>query len=104
MAVTEAPFDEQGNMLPYHQPHYRTGYAAPTMGALPGDITTLKVVGMYSGRSAKGVLVEDDKGRRYQMFVKDLIDILMAGAGVTLAGPFEISKRGANYGIRRAKR
>lgn len=98
MAITTAPFDSEGNMLHYTNPRYPHPGVMREVTPFPAE---MHIVGMASGRSAKYLIVEDEHGHRYPLFIKDLLDIM---EGQVIHGlTWEISKRGQNYGIRRAK-
>lgn len=101
--VTHAPFDERGNLL--HWAREGTGYGAahewrPNV-PFEADLT---IAGMESGRSAKYVVLADEQGRRFTMFVTDLLDALRTPEGVR-DGRFGrrmwmVAKRGQNFGVK----
>lgn len=64
----------------------------------------LRIDGMTNGRSAKYLNLVDANGRKYPMFISDLVAGINNGtltieAGV-LSGYWTGSKRGSNYGIK----
>lgn len=108
-AVPEVPVDNNGNWMDYpgynqrgwlkiHQPFY----------------ATMTIDGMRTGRSSKKVILVDDKGVSYPMFVADLVKGIKNGSleistsenpkvGGMLTAWWTGSKMGANYGIRSVK-
>jgi hypothetical protein len=62
---------------------------------------------MRTGRSSKVIILVDDMGKRYPMFVADLVKGIQEGTLEIAAGQitatWTASKRGANYGIRSTK-
>ncbi len=59
----------------------------------------LKICGSHRGRSAAQVLVEDQAGNVYTMFMQGFLNALVQGGKYPLAGHFEFVKKGANYAI-----
>jgi hypothetical protein len=101
MAITEAPFDETGNMVSWPGPSYHNRYSAVQMREVPPFKATMKVVGMETGRSAKRVILEDQEtGIRYPMFVADMVKLLEETPVTATWGP---AKRGQNYGLKHVK-
>ena len=88
----QAPFLD-GRMLDY-APRY---YEKVEMRDVEPWTSTMKIVGMESGRSAKHLVVEDEDGQRYTMFVKDFIDMI---GEQPFTRRWAVSKRGQNYGIK----
>ena len=64
---------------------------------------TLKVSGMYSGRSAKGIVLRNETtGDIYYLFIKELLDIFEkvgVQKGGYITAMWKYVKRGMNYGI-----
>ena len=65
----------------------------------------LTLQGSVRGRSAAFFLWHDEAGREFPMFMKDMLDLLLAevverGA---VEGTWTVRKRGSNYGIAMAK-
>ncbi|QNJ56923.1 hypothetical protein SEA_REINDEER_132 [Mycobacterium phage Reindeer] len=113
MAVTEAPFDQNGNMISY--PGEITGWewylddeGNQRYRAIRAEMTPMepfygemRVVGIETGRSAKRLVLEDiNTGKTYPLFVADIVKLLQ-DAGTVLTGTWGASKRGQNYGIKR---
>lgn len=104
-----APFAADGSLLHYANP-YRP--CPPVPGTSVGGGThwrvvepfdaTLTIAAMHSGRSAKYTEWTDTDGRRYPMFVADLIALLSDAVIVrgTVSGTWIVRKRGENYGVR----
>ena len=95
--IDRVPIDANGNWQSY--PYYSHGWDYNT------TITArMKIDGMYSGRSAKGIVLEDLlTGRKYHMFIADFVEA--AQSLIIVTGHFEemlwtASKRGTNYGIK----
>lgn len=62
--------------------------------------------GMEQGRSAKYLMLTDENGYRYSMFVKDLLTIVQGTVNIVegkLSGTWTFAKRGTNYGIKFVK-
>jgi hypothetical protein len=59
----------------------------------------LKICGSHRGRSAAQVLVEDQAGNVYTMFMQGFLNALVQGGKYPLVGSFEFVKKGANYAI-----
>ncbi|WP_238009469.1 hypothetical protein KZZ52_26640 [Dactylosporangium sp. AC04546] len=94
--MTEVPYDGDGNLL-----HYVDPWATPTMRPNEPFKAALQVEMMESGRSAKYLIWRDGDGRRFPMFIIDLVDMLQRAE--VLQGAVEatwiVRKRGQNYGI-----
>ena len=107
----EVPVDKNGNWLAY--PDYRQ----ETWEPVRPFFAVMTIDGMETGRSAKRVILKDDKGKKYPMFVSDLIDGIKKGTfdvfseigggsdgeGGRISSWWTASKRGANYGIKATK-
>ncbi|MEV1168574.1 hypothetical protein [Nonomuraea sp. NPDC049784] len=107
MPVTEAPYDEQGNLI--HYPKTRYTYANGVRTEIPYDwrlnepfTATLKVTGFERGRSAARFFWADQDGHEFPMFLKDLDQMLMTADFTrgTVTGRWDVAKRGENYGLR----
>lgn len=62
---------------------------------------TLHYDGYGRGRSAVTFYWKDDNGHKYQMFIKDVDELLRQDMGTSsVRGIFTYVKRGANYGIK----
>ncbi len=101
MPTKEAPFDQDGNMIPYPEQWRR-----PTMRAVEPFAAEMRVVGYERGRSAARFELQDvETGVTYPLFLSDLLPILQgptqADPELRIRGTWEVSKRGANYGIKR---
>jgi len=116
----KAPFDRQGSLMHYPQDQYvlssdavwveGKGYNPPAK-VVPPDwrevvpfYATMKLDNsVTSGRSAKYVHWTDFKGKRYPMFVTDIVGLITSGVRIEdneVSGFWVVCKRGANYGIR----
>ena len=104
--VTTAPYDESGNLLHWvPPPGYSWGQPAEWRANVPFE-AYMTIVAIESGRSAKYLMLVDEAGRRYPMFIADLVDALKgAGAaqGQFIARWWMVAKRGQNYGVRVAR-
>ena len=98
----EVPVDRNGDWMAY------PGYGQQSWEPVRPFHARMTIDGMESGRSAKRVILKDDKGRKYPMFVADLVKGIQMGtlevhSGVdspgTITAWWTASKRGANYGI-----
>lgn len=126
----KVPFDGKGNMLTYASveypelPSYEYVDCAETSpGArLKYDKTgwyryvragewrdnyvfhaTLSVTGITRGRSAARINLEDEQGRKYEMFLTDVADLLQRAPTIAygmIEADWTFQKRGSNYGIR----
>lgn len=101
----EAPFDADGNLMGYVGKYYDE--TKLTWRVVEPFRATIRVIDMYSGRSAKGFIVEDDEGHHYQMFTTDMLELLTNAEvrastyrGVVFDGIWAISKRGQNWGLK----
>lgn len=116
----QAPFDIHGNLMHYPQTQYVTapeakwiegkGYDIPTQHiqpdwreVVPFYATMTLDTGVTSGRSAKYINWTDEKGRRYPMFVADVVGLITSGIRIEdgkVSGLWVVCKRGENYGIK----
>jgi hypothetical protein len=97
-----APFNDLGLMS------YDAWDAKEWRSALTPFSATMRYEGYGRGRSA--IIfnwIDTETGLRYPMFVSDMDELLQAAvfvpASTCVRGAWEISKRGANYGIRLLK-
>ncbi len=103
------PYNHRGDMMDYDN-GFTEGAANSTCGGLYGHhrlpaeefYAIMRLDGMYSGRSAKGLVWIDDMEHRYQMFVADLVKMLQAWKvdALDMRGWWIPCKRGANFGVR----
>lgn len=96
-SVTEVPYDADGNLL-----HFADRWAVPDRW-VPNEPfrACLEVEGTVSGRSAKYLIWRGTDGRRFPMFVADLVDLLRR-TDVTMGvveATWIVRKRGQNYGV-----
>lgn len=100
----KVPVGEDGNWLGYaFHGHKNWELVTPFYAEL-------EILSMYTGRSAKGLVLRDvDTGREFPMFISDLVDVFQnetlvviehTQAGGRLKGQWTACKRGSNYGIR----
>jgi hypothetical protein len=99
-SYTEAPFDENGNLLSYPRAWFGKEVV---WNPIEPFVESLKLVGTERGRSAAHFMWEDTRGRQYPMFLTDLVNLLIrrpiTPPGVTHYETWTIKKRGQNYGI-----
>lgn len=89
------PFDEYGNMLDY------PAYDSVMRPVQPFD-ARMTLVGAERGRSAARFLWQDEQGRRWPMFLTDMLDLIQRGEileGSTRVERWTVRKRGMNYGL-----
>lgn len=99
------PVDKDGNWLAY--PDFRTA----SWEAVRPFFAQLTIDGMETGRSAKRVIFKDANGKKYPMFVADLVKGIQKGTfaitptdgGGVVSAWWTATKRGANYGIQATK-
>lgn len=91
------PVDKSGNWQSYD------GYADRWEKVEP-FLAELEIVEMYSGRSAKGIILADPVSAvQYPMFIGDLVAYIKNGGLIsngTICSWWTASKRGQNYGIK----
>lgn len=92
------PVDEQGNWLGYGQDWRTKGW----IEILQPFYATMTIDRMYAGRSAKGIILKDEGGTEYPLFIKDFVDLAKNGtvSNGKITGFWTASKRGNNYGVR----
>lgn len=64
---------------------------------------TLSVTGTTRGRSAARINLQDDQGRKYEMFLSDVVDLLIHAPTIAygmIEADWTFIKRGSNYGIK----
>lgn len=112
------PFDEDGNMLGYSFDElteedvdkcynygksirtYKDGHMRTEFRPFNHVLLGLRYVNYSRGHSSVKFIYEDDNKHRYEMFVKDIHELLIAKKDIHfLCGNFTAVKRGANYGI-----
>lgn len=98
----QVPFDREGNQLNYG------GYGS----YLDQNVTwvdnfefeaALTIKDLYKGRSALNFsLVDELTGKRYTMFMKDMMDLIAKCTIIkgTVAGTWTFRKQGSNFGIK----
>jgi hypothetical protein len=98
----QVPVDEHGNWLAYPDWRHKGWEPVRPFHAI------MEIDGMETGRSAKRVILKDENGKKYPMFVSDLIKGIQMGtfqvsSNTDSPGRIEAwwtaSKRGSNYGI-----
>jgi len=93
------PVDKDGNWQAFPM-HYNTDR---WVNVLPW-VSRMTIDGMRTGRSSKVVVLKDDAGVTYPMFVADLVKGIQEGTlnidKGTITAVWTASKRGANYGIK----
>jgi hypothetical protein len=113
----KAPYDANGNLQ--HYPEYsRQGYWDSEAQVWMGpegtvepewrDVAPFHAVmtledGVTSGRSAKYTHWRDQDGRRFPMFVAELVELVVTGVvkeGGVAEGGWTVCKRGSNFGLR----
>jgi len=92
------PVDSKGNWLGYGQDWRVAGWRE----ILQPFYAVMTIEDIYSGRSAKGIVLSDENGTRYPMFIKDFVELAKNGtvSEGKIAGFWTGSKRGNNYGIK----
>lgn len=94
----EVPVDKEGNWMSF------LGWNQAGWLTVTPFRATLTVDSMRTGRSSKVVVLTDDMGKSYPMFVADLVKGIQDGSLEIVAGQltatWTVSKRGANYGIK----
>lgn len=115
---TQVPFDGDGNMRTWTPANPGEDSIRKHYDGRPEDhwtrnnstlwrpaddfdaVMTLK--GAHRGRSAAHLLLNDQDGHEYTMFLTDFVHAAKQGVhvGGKIAGRFEFVKRGQNYGIR----
>lgn len=89
----KVPFDKMGNLCTYPSGVYewRDNYVFDDQ---------LKIVRLMKGRSAAGVIVENDKGNKFYITLNTLTEILQkytVNKGTLPALSWTFQKRGLNY-------
>ena len=104
--LPEVPVDRDGNWISYPANYNLGGWEVihqPFFAVMTID-------GMHVGRSAKNVILKDENGKTYPMFIADLVAGIQKGTLAvssnndgepgTISAYWTGSKRGANYGIK----
>ncbi|GAA4946275.1 hypothetical protein HD597_006788 [Nonomuraea thailandensis] len=94
MPVTEAPYDERGNLMHYPKRNAEWRPNEPFTA-------TLRITGWERGRSAARFFLADQDDHEFPMFLKDLCTMLNATtvSRGTVTGRWHVVKRGENYGL-----
>ncbi len=95
----DIPFDANGNQLAYPDSYLMK---SGTWRKNTPFQANMKIVEMRRGRSAMQYILEDDHGKRYTMFAKDMLNLLQQSGvvnGKALASMWTFCKRGSNYGV-----
>lgn len=128
--VLKVPFDHEGNMMTFTYAKYPDLPASHWEDCNPQDVgarekynktgwyrrvdsgewrdnyvfhATLTVTGTTRGRSAARINLQDEEGRKYEMFLTDVVDLLINAPTVAygmIEADWTFSKRGSNYGIK----
>lgn len=105
--ITQVPVDDNGNWLSYDGGYFSHAQGKYVHGNYTTEITfeaVMKISGMYTGYSAKGLEVTDlNTGKTYHMFVSDFVKTIGHATirnGVYDSMLWTASKRGSNYGIK----
>ena len=91
------PFDENGSLLAFpmgRKIEWRENYEFDE---------TLTVESMERGRSAARFILKDEHGRRYGMFMTDMLDLIQTAELIAyghIDARWTFVKRGSNYGIK----
>jgi hypothetical protein len=100
------PIDARGNMLDIPFSIWRSRPAKSLVTPAASFSTTLQIVGIVRYRLRQNrILLQDTLGRRYYMFLDDLIDLL-ANCVVyngEVSGSWDYVKRYDYYGIKKIK-
>jgi hypothetical protein len=96
--VTEAPYDEKGNLLEYPTEWIKGGV---TWKKIAPFKTTLWIEGMERGRSAARFIWKDEKGHAYPMFMRDMLDVVKTATILSggVSDTWVVRKSGSNYGV-----
>lgn len=76
------------------------------MEVLPNFRARMRVTGYYKNRSAANMVVTDEQGQKWPMFLGDLAELLESANmenGWIEENEYEAIKRGTAYGIRKVK-
>lgn len=112
------PFDENGNMLGYSFDElteedidkcysegksvhtYKDGRVRTEFRPFKNVLLSLRYIDYSRGRSSVKFIYEDDNKHRYEMFIRDIHELLITKKDIHfLCGHFTAVKSGANYGI-----
>lgn len=111
----QVPFDDEGNQL--HYPLHRWAYNPNHPDANSGGyyrqdpiikdnyefMATMKFEDIQRGRSAAYFHLTDAQGKKYTMFMTDLLDLLKRARRIEsgeVTGKWTFCKRGANFGVK----
>ncbi len=108
-SVTQVPYAADGSLLHYVRMSAAFSETVDWRPNLPFQ-ACLQIGGMYSGRSAKYLILQPvnspDDRRTYPMFVSDLLEMIQGygiDAGGIVCARWMVAKRGENYGLRIAR-
>lgn len=95
------PVDSHGNMKDWYG-HYGANNTQQ-WEPFPPRTLTLTLDSYSRGQSSAKYWWKDDQGRRYPMFLKDLLDLIQNETLINgqVTATFTAVKRGQNYGIKR---
>ena len=94
----KAPFDENGSLMHYPE----TGWRCKEIDWRDVEEfkATLTYVTFRRGRSAAYLILQDENGNYYPMFMTEFDKIIPLLKGGKLTGRWTIAKRGTNFGIK----
>lgn len=94
-----APLAADGSLVSYARYEQTLTEVAPFAA-------TLTIQSIVRGRSAAHFIWTDEQGRTWPMFMTDMVALLEHGVeeGGSVTSTWAVQKRGANYGIRLAKK
>lgn len=112
-APVKIPFEEDGSQMAYtsasHDELPSYSYASGSYqkaGEWRDNYefeATLTVESMERGRSAARFILRDEHGRRFTMFMTDMLELIQTAELIAyghIDGRWTFQKRGANYGIK----
>ena len=95
------PFDKNGNQMSYVD-YWDKDVTYIENYEFESEMT---IITYSRGRSAANFVLKDERGHTYNVFMKDMIDIIhnsLIDKGI-LTGRWTFCKRGQNYGIKLVK-
>jgi hypothetical protein len=98
MPLDKAPFNGSGNLLGFAG---HGSYVHEWRDNQPFS-ATMTFTDLSRGRSSIKFYLEDEHGHRYEMFAKDLLDLVRTSSvdEGKVTGDWIIIKRGRNYGVK----